>query len=246
MKEIRNDLSNNKLRIPEYYAKATNVFKIMLKEDKKWLFTFIFLELFTTVLILYNSYLKKIGVFELENNTISMLSILIYTFINTLFINKIITKIEEKKELTLCQIILRTLIWIGLVFVLSLLRTDTYNSFEILNFKLLRYFLLIAVVFIYFNILYFSFILISKNMSFIEIIKYNFELSKGNRLRMIIVLAPITLLNSSLIRLEQSGHIPLFFLVIIEIIKVFVSFYVSILGTLIFLNVDYINRKEKL
>ena len=136
MKEIRNDLSNNKLRIPEYYAKATNVFKIMLKEDKKWLFTFIFLELFTTVLILYNSYLKKIGVFELENNTISMLSILIYTFINTLFINKIITKIEEKKELTLCQIILRTLIWIGLVFVLSLLRTDTYNSFEILNFKL--------------------------------------------------------------------------------------------------------------
>ena len=36
MKEIRNDLSNNKLRIPEYYAKATNVFKIMLKEDKKW------------------------------------------------------------------------------------------------------------------------------------------------------------------------------------------------------------------
>ena len=89
MKEIRNDLSNNKLRIPEYYAKATNVFKIMLKEDKKWLFTFIFLELFTTVLILYNSYLKKIGVFELENNTISMLSILIYTFINTLFINKI-------------------------------------------------------------------------------------------------------------------------------------------------------------
>ena len=46
MKEIRNDLSSNKLRIPEYYAKATNVFKIMLKEDKKWLFTFIFLELF--------------------------------------------------------------------------------------------------------------------------------------------------------------------------------------------------------
>ena len=175
-----------------------------------------------------------------------MLSILIYTFINTLFINKIITKIEEKKELTLFQIIFRTLIWIGLVFVLSLLRTDTYNSFEILNFKLLRYFLLIAVVFIYFNILYFSFILISKNMSFIEIIKYNFELSKGNMLRMIIVLAPIILLNSSLIRLEQSGHLPLFFLVIIEIIKVFVSFYVSILGTLIFLNVDYINRKEKL
>ena len=172
MKEIRNDLSNNKLRIPEYYAKAMSVFKIMLKEDKKWLFTFIFLELFTTVLILYNSYLKKIGVFELENNTISMLSILIYTFVNTLFINKIITKIEEKKELTLFQIIFRTLIWIGLVFVLSLLRTDTYNSFEILNFKLLRYFLLIAVVFIYFNILYFSFIFISKNMSFIEIIKY--------------------------------------------------------------------------
>lgn len=246
MKEIRNDLSSNKLRISEYYAKAMNVFKIMLKEDKKWLFTFIFLELFTTVLILYNSYFKKIGVFELENNTISMLSILVYTFINTLFINKIITKIEEKRELTLFQIIFRTLIWIVFVFVLSLLRKDTYNSFEILNFKLLRYFLLIALIFIYFNILYFSFIFISKNMSLIEIIKYNFELSKGNRLRMIIVLAPITLLNSSLIRLEQSGHLPLFFLVIIEIITVFVSFYVSILGTLIFLNVDYINRKEKL
>ena len=242
MSELRGELASGYLEFLSYYEKATTVFKKMFKQDKKWFFLFIFLKMLSVMSQFFTIYFISQTQRDLIIHgfllVVSGLSMLTLSFISIIFINKVVVKIEEEKEIDFFKLIFRSFILFGIKFLQEL-----YFIYALKNGILL----LILMPFIIFNLLYFDYVYVSRDIDFLKAINKNLFLSKGNRMRMFFTSFPLLLVNYGLIQMEKmaSGYVKnLPGILILGVAIATLIFYITILNTLVFLNVEYIKEEK--
>ena len=242
MSELRGELASGYLEFLSYYEKATTVFKKMFKQDKKWFFLFIFLKMLSVMSQFFTIYFISQTQRDLIIHgfllVVSGLSMLTLSFISIIFINKVVVKIEEEKEIDFFKLIFRSFILFGIKFLQEL-----YFIYALKNGILL----LILKPFIIFNLLYFNYVYVSRDIDFLKAINKNLFLSKGNRMRMFFTSFPLLLVNYGLIQMEKmaSGYVKnLPGILILGVAIATLIFYITILNTLVFLNVEYIKEEK--
>ena len=242
MSELRGELASGYLEFLSYYEKATTVFKKMFKQDKKWFFLFIFLKMLSVMSQFFTIYFISQTQRDLIIHgfllVVSGLSMLTLSFISIIFINKVVVKIEEEKEIDFFKLIFRSFILFGIKFLQEL-----YFIYALKNGILL----LILMPFIIFNLLYFNYVYVSRDIDFLKAINKNLFLSKGNRMRMFFTSFPLLLVNYGLIQMEKmaSGYVKnLPGILILGVAIATLIFYITILNTLVFLNVEYIKEEK--
>lgn len=242
MSELRGELASGYLEFLSYYEKATTVLKKMFKQDKKWFFLFIFLKMLSVMSQFFTIYFISQTQRDLIIHgfllVVSGLSMLTLSFISIIFINKVVVKIEEEKEIDFFKLIFRSFILFGIKFLQEL-----YFIYALKNGILL----LILMPFIIFNLLYFNYVYVSRDIDFLKAINKNLFLSKGNRMRMFFTSFPLLLVNYGLIQMEKmaSGYVKnLPGILILGVAIATLIFYITILNTLVFLNVEYIKEEK--
>ena len=242
MSELRGELASGYLEFLSYYEKATTVFKKMFKQDKKWFFLFIFLKMLSVMSQFFTIYFISQTQRDLIIHgfllVVSGLSMLTLSFISIIFINKVVVKIEEEKEIDFFKLIFRSFILFGIKFLQEL-----YFIYALKNGILL----LILMPFIIFNLLYFNYVYVSRDIDFLKAINKNLFLSKENRMRMFFTSFPLLLLNYGLIQMEKvaSGYVKnLPGILILGVAIATLMFYIIILNTIVFLNVEYVKEEK--
>ncbi|AMD94170.1 hypothetical protein [Leptotrichia sp. oral taxon 847] len=239
---LKNKLDKGYLKISEYFNDSFDIFKYFLKEEKKFVLFF-----FVSYLIL-QFILPCMKYMQLEiNDFIIMFIFLLQIFINSIGIQKIGNLIEANgKKISFFKTLKRFLfffIWlIGITFLLD---------FIIILTKIQLLGIVLALFFI-FNSLFFIHLVFLRDLNFIQTLKYNFHLCKGNRLRILLpsiiflvffsfILLPISFIYGLTANIQTLG---LIFRIILTFFSSIFNLILIDLTTLIFLNVLYMDLKN--
>ncbi len=202
MEEVKALLRSRYLDIGTYLTQSLKVFFCMFKKEKKWVLPIFLLSgiLNTFIIFFRGQYaelfnrnmpqeelekaISKIMVSR-ESIIILLLIFAIYIILNIMYdliLRAVIGIIEEGKENSLLKGIFRsiisTIILFGLVFLFLIMLMTGGNS-------LISMFLFILAFNLIFSFVYFFPMYMSRDIRFIDAVKYNFHLCKKNRWRMI-------------------------------------------------------------
>ncbi len=202
MEEVKALLRSRYLDIGTYLTQSLKVFFCMFKKEKKWVLPIFLLSgiLNTFIIFFRGQYaelfnrnmpqeelekaISKIMVSR-ESIIILLLIFAIYIILNIMYdliLRTVIGIIEEGKEISLLKGIFRsiisTIILFGLVFLFLIMLMTGGNS-------LISMFLFILAFNLIFSFVYFFPMYMSRDIRFIDAVKYNFHLCKKNRWRMI-------------------------------------------------------------
>ena len=267
---LQDKLIEKKLNLTEYFKESKEVVKVFLKENKLWtvffiianiwmLFSATFQKKLTTesYVRLYDSFSYLISML---NTVASVYSSLFYTAA----IMKIGFKIENREdEFTFKKLFLKFLMLTLVYFVISVICGFLtlpaaiillYSNASFLGMIIAGIIIIAVIVFGIIMFLYFIQIYCIRKMMIFDVFQYNLEISEGNRMRAIIPIIIFVLLNA-ILRVPFSLHlfdkIPLIIIfpisVIGGIISSFLGIFISIMGVIIFLNVeyDYLKKQNK-
>ena len=245
MDELRKLLKEGKLSFQQNFIVAFELFKDMLKNDNKEILILLFINLIATFfsmtgnpsLILLSRIMGAVVVIRLW-----------------MLYKKVIFKIEERQYvndglviravilfcLEVLFIFFMTIIFIHYIFTLPegreiLLTLDYPRILFLLRVPII----IVGIIFFigYIHILYLLPVYLSRRGSFWESVKYNLYLLKGNRIRMLIPVILLFVIQMSMVQLLlKLGILGLFINVFIETA---INVYKIIIVSIIYLNVEY-------
>ena len=267
---LQDKLIEKKLNLTEYFKESKEVVKVFLKENKLWTVFFII----ANIWMLFSATFQKklttesyVRLYDSFSYLISMLNTVASVYSNLFYtaaIMKIGFKIENREdEFTFKKLFLKFLMLTLVYFVISVICGFLtlpaaiillYSNASFLGMIIAGIIIIAVIVFGIIMFLYFIQIYCIRKMMIFDVFQYNLEISKGNRMRAIIPIIIFVLLNA-ILRVPFSLHlfdkIPLIIIfpisVIGGIISSFLGIFISIMGVIIFLNVeyDYLKKQNK-
>ena len=267
---LQDELIEKKLNLTEYLKKSKDVVKVFLKENKLWTIFFIIANIWMLFCAAFEKKLTSESYVRLYNSfryLISMLNTVASVYSNLFYtaaIMKIGFKIENREdEFTFKKLFLKFLMLTLVYFVISVICGFLtlpaaiillYSNASFLGMIIAGIIIIAVIVFGIIMFLYFIQIYCIRKMMIFDVFQYNLEISEGNRMRAIIPIIIFVLLNA-ILRVPFSLHlfdkIPLIIIfpisVIGGIISSFLGIFISIMGVIIFLNVeyDYLKKQNK-
>ena len=265
---LQDKLIEKKLNLTEYFKESKEVVKVFLKENKLWTVFFII----ANIWMLFSATIQKklttesyVRLYDSFSYLISMLNTVASVYSNLFYvaaIMKIGFKIENREdEFTFKKLFLKFLMLTLVYFVISVICGFLtlpaaiillYSNASFLGMIIAGIIIIAVIVFGIIMFLYFIQIYCIRKMMIFDVFQYNLEISKGNRMRAIIPIIIFVLLNA-ILRVPFSLHlfdkIPLIIIfpisVIGGIISSFLGIFISIMGVIIFLNVEYSYLKKQ-
>ena len=267
---LQDKLIEKKLNLTEYFKESKEVVKVFLKENKLWTVFFII----ANIWMLFSATFQKklttesyVRLYDSFSYLISMLNTVASVYSNLFYtaaIMKIGFKIENREdEFTFKKLFLKFLMLTLVYFVISVICGFLtlpaaiillYSNASFLGMIIAGIIIIAVIVFGIIMFLYFIQIYCIRKMMIFDVFQYNLEISEGNRMRAIIPIIIFVLLNA-ILRVPFSLHlfdkIPLIIIfpisVIGGIISSFLGIFISIMGVIIFLNVeyDYLKKQDK-
>lgn len=267
---LQDKLIEKKLNLIEYFKESKEVVKVFLKENKLWTVFFII----ANIWMLFSATFQKklttesyVRLYDSFSYLISMLNTVASVYSNLFYtaaIMKIGFKIENREdEFTFKKLFLKFLMLTLVYFVISVICGFLtlpaaiillYSNASFLGMIIAGIIIIAIIVFVLIMFLYFIQIYCIRKMMIFDVFQYNLEISEGNRMRAIIPIIIFVLLNA-ILRVPFSLHlfdkIPLIIIfpisVIGGIISSFLGIFISIMGVIIFLNVeyDYLKKQNK-
>jgi hypothetical protein len=267
---LQDKLIEKKLNLTEYFKESKEVVKVFLKENKLWTVFFII----ANIWMLFSATFQKklttesyVRLYDSFSYLISMLNTVASVYSNLFYtaaIMKIGFKIENREdEFTFKKLFLKFLMLTLVYFVISVICGFLtlpaaiillYSNASFLGMIIAGIIIIAVIVFGIIMFLYFIQIYCIRKMMIFDVFQYNLEISEGNRMRAIIPIIIFVLLNA-ILRVPFSLHlfdkIPLIIIfpisVIGGIISSFLGIFISIMGVIIFLNVeyDYLKKQNK-
>ena len=265
---LQDKLIEKKLNLIEYFKESKEVVKVFLKENKLWTVFFII----ANIWMLFSATIQKklttesyVRLYDSFSYLISMLNTVASVYSNLFYtaaIMKIGFKIENREdEFTFKKLFLKFLMLTLVYFVISVICGFLtlpaaiillYSNASFLGMIIAGIIIIAVIVFGIIMFLYFIQIYCIRKMMIFDVFQYNLEISKGNRMRAIIPIIIFVLLNA-ILRVPFSLHlfdkIPLIIIfpisVIGGIISSFLGIFISIMGVIIFLNVEYSYLKKQ-
>lgn len=267
---LQDKLIEKKLNLTEYFKESKEVVKVFLKENKLWTVFFII----ANIWMLFSATIQKklttesyVRLYDSFSYLISMLNTVASVYSNLFYtaaIMKIGFKIENREdEFTLKKLLFKFLVLtllyfaIGMAIALLIFPAAIMLLISEANFigTVIAGIIVIAIiVFLVIMFLYFVQIYCIRKMTIIDAFQYNLEISEGNRMRAIIPIIVFVLLNAVLrvpFSLRLFDKIPLIIIfpisAIAGIISSFLGIFISVMGVIIFLNVeyDYLKKQNK-
>ena len=265
---LQDKLIEKKLNLTEYFKESKEVVKVFLKENKLWTVFFII----ANIWMLFSATIQKklttesyVRLYDSFSYLISMLNTVASVYSNLFYtaaIMKIGFKIENREdEFTFKKLFLKFLMLTLVYFVISVICGFLtlpaaiillYSNASFLGMIIAGIIIIAVIVFGIIMFLYFIQIYCIRKMMIFDVFQYNLEISEGNRMRAIIPIIIFVLLNA-ILRVPFSLHlfdkIPLIIIfpisVIGGIISSFLGIFISIMGVIIFLNVEYSYLKKQ-
>ena len=267
---LQDKLIEKKLNLTEYFKESKEVVKVFLKENKLWTVFFII----ANIWMLFSATFQKklttesyVRLYDSFSYLISMLNTVASVYSNLFYtaaIMKIGFKIENREdEFTFKKLFLKFLMLTLVYFVISVICGFLtlpaaiillYSNASFLGMIIAGIIIIAVIVFGIIMFLYFIQIYCIRKMMIFDVFQYNLEISEGNRMRAIIPIIIFVLLNAILrvpFYLHLFDKIPLIIIfpisVIGGIISSFLGIFISIMGVIIFLNVeyDYLKKQNK-
>lgn len=267
---LQDELIEKKLNLTEYLKKSKDVVKVFLKENKLWTIFFIIANIWMLFCAAFEKKLTSESYVRLYNSfryLISMLNTVAPVYSNlfyTAVIMKMGFKIENREdEFTFKKLFLKFLMLTLVYFVISMICgflalpaaiIFLYSNASFLGMIIAGIIIIAIIVFVLIMFLYFIQIYCIRKMMIFDVFQYNLEISKGNRMRAIIPIIVFVLLNAVLrvpFSLRLFDKIPLIIIfpisAIAGIISSFLGIFISVMGVIIFLNVeyDYLKKQNK-
>jgi len=246
MKEINESLKNENLTQKEYFIKSFAVLKEMFSKDRKYLPSIIALFALSGY-TMFNSFEAMIRAsvakqpfpkLPLSAMLINLLIVIVIEYALNLFQNDVITRIDEKNELTRKDILSRSII-------LAIIMTFISNFIKPLGIVGIGVLFALAYFAAFFRQIY-----LSRNVSLTTAFEKNTALLEGNRVKIILPLFLINVISAivsavlttaaSIIVLKSpnSAMIVIIILIISRILIGIFEIYKKILASVIFLNVE--------
>ena len=267
---LQDKLIEKKLNLTEYFKESKEVVKVFLKENKLWTVFFII----ANIWMLFSATIQKklttesyVKLYDSFSYLISMLNTVASVYSNLFYtaaIMKIGFKIENREdEFTFKKLFLKFLMLTLVYFVISVICGFLtlpaaiillYSNSSFLGMIIAGIIIISVIVFGIIMFLYFIQIYCIRKMMIFDVFQYNLEISEGNRMRAIILIIIFVLLNAVIrvpFSLRLFDKIPLIIIfpisVIGGIISSFLGIFISIMGVIIFLNVeyDYLKKQNK-
>ena len=267
---LQDKLIEKKLNLTEYFKESKEVVKVFLKENKLWTVFFII----ANIWMLFSATIQKklttesyVKLYDSFSYLISMLNTVASVYSNLFYtaaIMKIGFKIENREdEFTFKKLFLKFLMLTLVYFVISVICGFLtlpaaiillYSNSSFLGMIIAGIIIISVIVFGIIMFLYFIQIYCIRKMMIFDVFQYNLEISEGNRMRAIILIIIFVLLNAVIrvpFSLRLFDKIPLIIIfpisVIGGIISSFLGIFISIMGVIIFLNVeyDYLKKQDK-
>ena len=246
MKEINESLKNKNLTQKEYFIKSFAVLKEMFSKDRKYLPSIIALFALSGY-TMFNSFEAMIRAsiakqpfpkLPLPAMLINLLIVIVIEYALNLFQNDVISRIDEKNELTRKDILLRSII-------LAIIMTFISNFIKPLGIVGVGVLFALAYFAAFFRQIY-----LSRNVSLTTAFEKNTALLEGNRVKIILPLFLINVISAivsavlttaaSIIVLKSpnSAMVVIIILIISRILIGIFEIYKKILASVIFLNVE--------
>ena len=250
MQQLQNKLSEKYLNIFQYFGYSFITFKELIFDSNNmwWIFFFFAFNLMdsaiTMILPQYD--------FSFYHEISPYFRIFYYLFL-FLFFKKIIYKIEDNYRLNLGASAQKFFFLYAIYFILNFASSFLFPSLLWFLPPEIIFLAIYAVIFvIWYKLLYFIPLFMARPFNLKESWNYNLHLSKGNKLRIII---PIIIFLGTVIfgylfvaintfpleTLDFSGY--LIFTFVLSFIYTFLSLLFIILNCVIYLNVEYMDRK---
>lgn len=267
---LQDELIEKKLNLTEYLKKSKDVVKVFLKENKLWTIFFIIANIWMLFCAAFEKKLTSESYVRLYNSfryLISMLNTVAPVYSNlfyTAVIMKVGFKIENREdEFTFKKLFFKFLILTLVYFIVSMLGGFLilpvaiillYSKASLVGIVIAGIIITAIVIFTVIMFLYSIQIYCIREMMIFDVFQYNLEISKGNRMRAIIPIIIFVLLNAVLrvpFSLRLFDKIPLIIIfpisAIAGIISSFLGIFISVMGVIIFLNVeyDYLKKQNK-
>ena len=259
---LQDELIDKKLNLTEYLKRSKDVVKVFLKENKLWTIFFIIANIWMLFCAAFEKKLTSESYVRLYNSfryLILMLNTVAPVYSNlfyTAVIMKMGFKIENREdEFTFKKLFLKFLMLTLVYFVISMISgflvlpaaiIFLYSNASFLGMIIAGIIIIAVIVFGIIMFLYFIQIYCIRKMMIFDVFQYNLEISKGNRMRAIIPIIVFVLLNALLrvpFFLRLFDKIPLIIIfpisTIAGIISSFLGIFISVMGVIIFLNVEY-------
>ena len=259
---LQDELIDKKLNLIEYLKRSKEVVKVFLKENKLWTVFFIIANIWMLFCAAFEKKLTSESYVRLYNSfryLISMLNTVALVYSNlfyTAVIMKMGFKIENREdEFTFKKLFLKFLMLTLVYFVISMISgflvlpaaiIFLYSNASFLGMIIAGIIIIAIIVFVVIMFLYFIQIYCIRKMMIFDVFQYNLEISKGNRMRAIIPIIVFVLLNTILrvpffLRLFDKISLIIIFPIstIAGIISSFLGIFISVMGVIIFLNVEY-------
>lgn len=259
---LQDELIDKKLNLIEYLKRSKEVVKVFLKENKLWTVFFIIANIWMLFCAAFEKKLTSESYVRLYNSfryLISMLNTVAPVYSNlfyTAVIMKMGFKIENREdEFTFKKLFLKFLMLTLVYFIVSMLGGFLilpaaiillYSKASLVGIVIAGIIIIAIVIFAVIMFLYFIQIYCIRKMMIFDVFQYNLEISKGNRMRAIIPIIVFVLLNAILrvpFFLRLFDKIPLIIIfpisAIAGIISSFLGIFISVMGVIIFLNVEY-------
>lgn len=266
MKNLKEELKTRYLRMEEYFKISTGIFSDFIKNNKKIIFIYFLLYFIINItsIVLLEAMQKLFPKFEIKDMEKVSLTIfyyfitigfinLIVSMVNRRVQNDIVVEIEGKNsyistpKLFLKQLKYIFLFWVPIIFIIFIIFIMVFWISQDLSF----FFLSLVSIFSMFHLPYFDYIYFIRGNKLIESLRYGFHLNKGNRFKLygpLLIVALLIFLKKQLFDLLSKMFVVMPFmiipLIVESIISTFFVIYVVILGTIIFLNVEYIDLKK--
>ena len=246
MKEINKSLKNKNLTQKEYFIKSFAVLKEMFSKDRKYLPSIIALFALSGY-TMFNSFEAMIRAsiskqpfpkLPLPAMLINLLIVIVIEYALNLFQNDVISRIDEKNELTRKDVLLRSII-------LAIIMTFISNFIKPLGIVGIGVLFALAYFAAFFRQIY-----LSRNVSLTTAFEKNTALLEGNRVKIILPLFLINVISAivsavlttaaSIIVLKSpnSAMVVIIILIISRILIGIFEIYKKILASVIFLNVE--------
>ena len=259
---LQDELIDKKLNLTEYLKRSKDVVKVFLKENKLWTIFFIIANIWMLFCAAFEKKLTSESYVRLYNSfryLILMLNTVAPVYSNlfyTAVIMKMGFKIENREdEFTFKKLFLKFLMLTLVYFVISVICGFLtlpaaiillYSNASFLGMIIAGIIIIAVIVFGIIMFLYFIQIYCIRKMMIFDVFQYNLEISKGNKMRAIIPIIVFVLLNAILrvpFFLRLFDKIPLIIILPISaiagIISSFLGIFISVMGVIIFLNVEY-------
>ena len=231
---LKNKLDKGYFKLSDYFNDSFDIFKHLLKKEKKFIAFFFVSYLVLQIILLCIENMK------LEINDFTLIFLLfLRIIINSAGIQKVGNLIEINNQKIL---FFRTIKKSFLILVISVILA--FVNIPMIN--------ILIILFLFFNFLFFVHLLYLRDLDFVQTIKYSFYLCKGNRIRLLVpiiililffyfIFLPIKFIFGIIPNTSILGFI---FKIFLTIFSSSFNLLLLTMATLIFLNVEYMDLEK--